>query len=190
MPRCGSTSIASYCSQNSIKFFGGRDMGFWGYDTILKKKTSEKLYECILNYVGKKICNESFIFTSVRNPYSRAVSMYKHSSWRPVKTFKNFCNLIANNDYPSECAKWHSSTLTEHLLDENTIKVDFVIRLENLQEDFNIVCDKIDTPRQELPHRNTSKHRHYTEYYDDETRAMIAKRYAKDIEYFGYKFGD
>jgi hypothetical protein len=41
-----------------------------------------------------------------------------------------------------------------------------------------------------LPHTNQSPHRHYTDYYDDETYEAVRQAFQKDIDYFGYRFGD
>ena len=96
---------------------------------------------------------------------------------------ETFNDFILNK---SKSYRWGGDNQSQHNF---TKCCDFIGRYENLQEDFNIICDKIKIPRQELPHFNKTKHKHYTEYYDDETREIVAEKYAKDIEYFGYKFG-
>jgi len=68
--------------------------------------------------------------------------------------------------------------------------IHFIGRFETLQQDFNTVCDRIGIVWQELPHRNKSEHKHYTEYYDDELREIVTERYASDIDRFGYEFGE
>ena len=138
-----------------------------------------------------------FKFTFVRNPWDRVVSFYHYQIKRnwdfyPFNETISFDNFVKNwmrrmrRQTPlatHPCYDWISDK------DDNLL-VDFTGRFENFQEDFNIVCDKIGIPQQELPYKNKSKHKHYTEYYDDETRSIVAEKYAKDIEYFNYEFGE
>jgi len=148
-----------------------------------------------------------FKFSFVRNPWDMTVSMY-HYLWEsghrwPIrwrKINKKFSKLSFSEwlkDETFESPVIRSIDVTERrakfgsLLDwveYGDHKLDFIGKFENLQEDFNIVCDKIGIPRQQLPHKNKSKHKHYAEYYNEETREIVGKKYAKDIEYFGYKF--
>lgn len=141
--------------------------------------------------------NSYFKFTFVRNPFSRAVSEFFYikkkggcvckSSFfkKEYKTFKDFIKKGGQRC----CWGGHDSNQLD-LINNNDVSIDFIGKFESLQEDFNIVCDKISLPHKRLPHINKTKHANYTRYYDDETRQLVAEKYKKDIEYFGYKFGD
>ena len=141
--------------------------------------------------------NSMFKFAFVRNPFSRILSEYLYvRRWEgclckenfnfkeKYNTFKKFIRFGAID----VCSWENHNTLQIEMADPDYM--DFIGRFENLQEDFNTICDKIGAPRKMLPHRNKTKHKHYTEYYDDETRKIIEEKYAKDIEYFGYKFAE
>jgi chondroitin 4-sulfotransferase 11 len=137
---------------------------------------------------------EYFTFSFVRNPWSWLVSRYTWSKYTQgvitCTSFEDFIGRVNKGQFTG----WLKTALEPQvgmLLDINDrLMVDFVGRFENIQEDFNIVCNKIGTPEQQLPYKNATKHKHYTEYYDDETKSIVAEKYAKDIEYFGYEFGE
>ena len=152
----------------------------------------------ISNYSNDKI-NEYFTFSFVRNPFDRAVSTYKFLNsescmkwpWANRK-IHNLVKSMSFDEFIKNLFKIRNKhiTLQFNYITHTSLKMDFIGKFENLQEDFNIICDKIGIPRKELPHKNATKHKHYTEYYDDETREIVAEKYAKDIEYFNYEFGD
>jgi len=155
--------------------------------------------------------SDYFVFANIRNPYERAVSswMYLQKDFPfekklapPVErnfpkglslkdTFKNLPKSNGKQDRSNHDYIHITQQQVDTLLNkEGKFITDMLIRFENLQEDFNTGCDKIGIPQQQLPHENKTKHKHYTEYYDDETREIVAEKYAKDIEYFGYEFGE
>ncbi len=127
-----------------------------------------------------------FKFTFVRNPYDRVVSwVYYYLRNNKINLHKHsFKELIF------KCPEYIWECQCDFIFDDAKNLMNFVGKTENLQEDFNTICDKIGIPQKQLPHKNKSKHKHYTEYYDDETREIVAEKYAKDIEYFGYEFGE
>jgi len=140
---------------------------------------------------GQDLWDEYFTFSFVRNPWDRVISWirYRDKRWKLYGGELNPSIIkeeMNKNPGNSQTASYH------YFLFSNCGKIllpKYIGRFENLQEDFNIVCDKIGIPRQELPHKNKTRHKHYTEYYDNETMEIVAEKYAKDIEMFGYEFG-
>ena len=183
IPKTGGTSIEGIFKED----VGGP---FEGSRGVKRKHASARK----MKKIHPAEWDEYFKFAVVRNPFDLLVSRYHWSrdvqclsSFNEKKTFRQFIIAIDRGGFKP---KWAVPKSQLSFLSVNKeMKMDFIVRFENLQEDFNIVCDKIGIPRKELPHINKSNHKHYTEYYDDETREIVAKRYAKDIEYFGYEFG-
>ena len=173
----------------------------------------------LLDDISKKT-KDYFKFSIVRNPWARCVSRYFYvqakSGIRQINyknsTFDEFIRSKAppyNSDderkffLSSDWAKKSPNLVKlydkkhpfENQLDwvsdfDGNLLVDFLGKLENLQEDIITICNKIGIPPIKIPHRNKSQHGHYTEYYTEETSKIVAEKYAKDIEYFGYKFGE
>ena len=63
-----------------------------------------------------------------------------------------------------------------------------IYRFENINEDFNELCQKLDLDCEPLEHTNQSDCKPYQEYYDDESKTVIEKMYARDIQLGNYKF--
>jgi hypothetical protein len=69
-----------------------------------------------------------------------------------------------------------------------TDDIDFLLKFENLEEDYKTLCEKIDIPYVPLPRVNVSRREHYSRYYDEELKEMVRRKFAEEIEFFGYEF--
>ncbi len=186
--KTGGTSIASILRKISKNWAAKVEPWMIGKHHLIEK---------YCEYADKKHGFENYFkFTIVRNPWDRLLSNYFFRKYNfndefiQDMSFKEWVVNSKTGDYSFENCLSKRKQL-DWIIDMNEeILVDFIGRFENLQQDFNTICDKIGIPRQQLPHKNSTKHKHYTEYYDEETKQIIAEKYAKDIEYFGYKFGE
>ena len=135
--------------------------------------------------------NDFFIFAFVRNPWDRVVSWYNFSMYLSNKENVEKDRNVTAKKFSSFIHEFENIWANKQQIQSDFTKCcDFVGRYENLQNDFDIICDKIGISHQKLAHKNKTKNKHYTEYYDEETKSIVAEVFAKDIEYFNYKFGE
>lgn len=199
VPKTASSSIANflqeYLPKNNIEC--ERHEIISGSDWVFTRKKTDTYphchRHCDLLSVLKDFPNASkyFKFCFVRNPWDRVISwfFYKKGQLKNPKRKQSF------NEFLKEIQLSPQIEIMNH----TPQNFDFIGRFENLQNDFETICDKIDINFHHLPHIiplshqptfvGNNKNKHYTSYYNDETRQVVAEKYAQDIEYFGYKFG-
>jgi len=73
--------------------------------------------------------------------------------------------------------------------DKGRLLVDHVGRFERINEDFNYIAGKAGFPEDiELPHRTSSNHSIYQNYFTEETKNIVKERFEKDLILFDYTF--
>lgn len=137
----------------------------------------------------KGIYEQCFTFAYTRNPWARLVSLFNYRYRLPDPDNKQFRKFI--NEHTGVHTKPNIRPALDYLTDsEGNIIVDYIGKMENIQQDYNYISSKIGIPSTKLPVKNKSDHKHYTEYYDDEMRHAVMKKYVADIEYSEYVFGE
>jgi len=152
-----------------------------------------------LGYLTQQDFYKLFKFSFVRDPFQRLVSEYLYQ-YRTIDFKKFVLDVIpkttTDNYIEHKGVNRHIMPQWMFLYDgKGDLLVDFVGKFENLQTDFNIICDKIGFTGLKLPYRNKTKikkrlkvpQQEYLSYYDNETYDFIRKYYKKDINLFNYE---
>jgi hypothetical protein len=113
--------------------------------------------------------------------------------WRQVyDDSTDFPSFVRNCTAPVQVAPGTTYSFAYNQVDylgdgSGRLLVDFVGRFENWTVDTAAVCERIGIRVDKWPRQNPSRHRHYSSYYDAETAAIVAGRFARDIAAFGYR---
>jgi len=169
-------------------------------EALLVEKSNNQIKEEYPHY---------YKFTFVRNPYDRLVSCYEdkinneeaedylegifkgflkygQKFWRKM-SFKDFAKNVAS--IPDKYSDPHFRSQYKYITDKKgDVIVDFIGKIENLEKDYKKVTKKMGIKNSsKLSHKRKSKRkRDWREYYDEETKKLVYRRYKKDFELFGY----
>ena len=167
--------VALRKEQDGIERFGLRNPNY-----KIKKHSMLSEYHDALG--DEQFC-KLYKFTCVRNPWDRMVSYYFTPTQNPQTwNRKQFREIISK-----------AVSVTDYLRLDNGdedpfANVDYIMRFENLADDFRAVCTAIGISSLTLPQYNRSTREHYSQYYDDELREFVRSRFAAEIERFDYTF--
>ena len=134
------------------------------------------------------VWDDYFKFAFVRNPWDRMVSCWKNRARR----YDDFGTFLRDYPYPQNNHNliWHTIPQLTHMTDaDGNNMMDFVGRFENLNQDLEKICNKLNLNYSPLPHINKSTHKPYWEYYTDEQRISVETIYKKEIKLYNYEFG-
>ena len=151
--------------------------------------------ETVCQHISQDVWHSYTKIASIRNPWDRVVSMYWFRKQEPDWKNWSFAAFVDNFatggalhqnglNIPSHCAFLKTKT-------ESTLTTDILIRFEYLWEDMDTLSKRLNVHLPTLPHAKGEYRKskgHYSSYYDDYTRDLIASRYADDIERFQFSF--
>lgn len=141
--------------------------------------------------------NQLFKFAFVRNPWDLQVSSFHHiKRERPsvMGGYSNFKDFMRWKLDPQRPYQYHIDTSmqlqTDYLIDlRGNLLVDRVGKYENIQADFDGICEHIGLKKIALPHkRKETNRKNYRDYYTDELAEQVGNYFNQDVTMLDYRF--
>jgi len=151
-----------------------------------------KIKHSLLKTYPSAILDSFIVFSVIRNPFDRFVSQWLYHtnyddnffSKKYGKNFDIFSYFNLVKQIKHETVTW--KTMSEYLLNGNK-KIDFLLRYENLNQDWTNFCKEINYECELNVCKKTNR-QHYSKYYTPFLISKIEEMYGEDLVNFNYKF--
>ena len=174
-------------------------------DVIIDKalhKATEARYSSHIPHsvIRRDLKGKYFLFAFVRNPLLRAYSTYKHKIILPEMAGKN--HVLSNREFyfgmdftefvdvivklPDDIIDRHLRSQSWFLRDDQGLLPDYIGKLENFDADWEFLSNKYGLPKQKH-HNKTRTSVKLSDICPPTSMHQLIKRYAEDIELFGYQ---
>jgi len=193
IPKCAGTSIEKFFEydydiikdnfENNFEYNKFNNLGSGKHFTL-------KEYEQILS---KKILDNLFKFTIIRNPFDLVVSQYNYDLnssgvyWNGKNSYDDKKN-ISFEQYVNFL--YNKKINIEHYITSNNYGMDFIGKFENIENDFKLICDILNIKDNKLPFENKSKIKikDYKNFYNDKTKNLIYDLFSVELKKYNYDF--
>jgi len=201
VPKTGGNSIQNILrnySEDEIVTLAKHQDGIERFEVRNSKYNTTK-HSTLSHYksaLDSKTYHSLFKFATIRNLWDMMISYY-FSPHRAVEEWDRGDFVALVDRVPTLRHFICERSFSENSLEKIGVKtkkqklgknIDFLIRFERLDEDFEAVCKKLDISCSRLPKRNSSNRSHYSTYYDEELKECVRKKFNEEIIIGNYTF--
>lgn len=209
IPKCAGTSITQMLDMTTLEqlfFCGSPNMytlthkiyadkfSLFEYSKLIVRPPQHFFLKEVSKILGNEVMNSYYVFSVVRNPYSRIVSAFNRALQRYAgqsgfDSFENFVEtqLVLPEYQRISKFQGHLETQTSYLKnnDGNLDSIKKIFKFENLEECYAKITEIY--PNVPFLHANASPEEYnYKTFYTDDLANKVYAFYKDDFDNFGY----
>ena len=147
------------------------------------KKADPEFYRNWISNITDQKLDQYFIFSAIRNPWDRVVSV---ESIFKIGWKKLLGPCITEGKWTDTIEQTHAIPVYGYSYFNGHKFVDFIIRYERLQEDYNYLCKIIGIESEPLPrYLKSVRKTDYRLYYNEDQKEVVRRAYMLAEQIFG-----